>query len=217
METIEYRTVDKSGWDRGQWDNEPDKKQWVDEETGLPCLIVRSHGTGALCGYVGVDKSHPAYRLNYNGCSVRRAARNMRLFKMRASRNMRKQERDEITSEQALKSFGKSTAHSGAKKGAGEKISSIHVHGGLTYSDFCSDAEKECEGICHNPSKGEPDKVWWFGFDCSHYGDISPKMDMDMKAILDKQTSWAGDGVYRDMAYVTAEVKDLARQLKAIA
>lgn len=42
----------------GPWWDEPDKIQWVDEETDLDCLILRNH-FGALCGYVGVPKSHP--------------------------------------------------------------------------------------------------------------------------------------------------------------
>lgn len=60
METIEYRTVDKSKWGDGPWQDEPDKKQWRDPETGLPCLIVRGPG-GALCGYVGVPANSPAF------------------------------------------------------------------------------------------------------------------------------------------------------------
>jgi hypothetical protein len=40
METIEYRTQDKTQWGNGDWQNEPDKKQWQDTETGYPCLIV---------------------------------------------------------------------------------------------------------------------------------------------------------------------------------
>jgi hypothetical protein len=38
MDTIEYRTIDKSQWGPGPWQDEPDKKQWQDEATGLPCL-----------------------------------------------------------------------------------------------------------------------------------------------------------------------------------
>lgn len=53
MKTIDYSFIDKSGWQRGPWDNEPDKRQWMDEATGLPCLIVRGV-MGSLCGYVGV-------------------------------------------------------------------------------------------------------------------------------------------------------------------
>lgn len=67
METIEYRdVVDKSGWERGPWDDEPDKIQWPDEATGLPCLIVRGP-VGALCGYVGVPAGHPWHGVDWDG------------------------------------------------------------------------------------------------------------------------------------------------------
>src|SRR5207244_1179897 len=66
MNRIEYRDViDKSSWARGQWDIEPDKIQWPDEATGLPCLIVRGP-IGALCGYVGVPKGHPLHGIDYS-------------------------------------------------------------------------------------------------------------------------------------------------------
>ena len=67
METQTFTTVDKSAWPRGPWDNEPDKIQWCDESTGLPCLIVRN-GDGALCGYVGVGETHPWYGVDYDDC-----------------------------------------------------------------------------------------------------------------------------------------------------
>jgi hypothetical protein len=62
VETKEYRTIDKTLWPRGEWDDEPDKMQWQDEATGLPCLIVRGP-VGALCGYVGVPEGHPCFGL----------------------------------------------------------------------------------------------------------------------------------------------------------
>jgi hypothetical protein len=64
METKEYSTIDKSGWGSGPWLSEPDKRQWADEATGLPCLIARGP-MGALCGYVGVSPDHPAYGRHY--------------------------------------------------------------------------------------------------------------------------------------------------------
>jgi len=67
MKTIEYRTFkDKAEWGKGPWVNEPDKVQWQDEATSLPCLIVRAPVTGALCGYVGVPPSHPLYQKEYS-------------------------------------------------------------------------------------------------------------------------------------------------------
>jgi hypothetical protein len=54
-----YR-VDRSGWAKGPWDNEPDSEFWR-EPDGLPCLIVRADMHGALCGYVGVGPTHAWY------------------------------------------------------------------------------------------------------------------------------------------------------------
>ena len=66
---LEYRYMDKSSWiRRGEWDDEPDKLQWTDIDTGLVCLIVRGP-VGALCGYVGVPEGHPWYKTDpYADC-----------------------------------------------------------------------------------------------------------------------------------------------------
>lgn len=61
----EYRTVDKAEWGRGPWQDEPDKAVWVDEKTGLDCLLVRGP-VGALCGYVGVPEDHPWHGRDYS-------------------------------------------------------------------------------------------------------------------------------------------------------
>lgn len=65
MRTLEWTTINKSNWPRGQWDNEPDKKQWLDQKTGYPCLIKRTDFSGHLCGYVGVSEGHPAFNKYY--------------------------------------------------------------------------------------------------------------------------------------------------------
>jgi hypothetical protein len=56
-----WTLYDKSAWGPGAWQDEPDKRQWTDEATGLPCLIVRHPLHGHLCGYVGVSEGHPAF------------------------------------------------------------------------------------------------------------------------------------------------------------
>jgi len=53
----------------GEWENEPDKIQWVDEATGLDCLMHRNNG-GAWCGYVGVAEGHPAFGKDYDDVDV---------------------------------------------------------------------------------------------------------------------------------------------------
>lgn len=75
------------------------------------------------------------------------------------------------------------------------------AHGGLTYSDFCEG--EPGTGICHLPEPGEPDRVWWLGFDCAHYRDFKPGRP-DWNYIGDR---------YRDVAYVRSECAMLARQL----
>jgi len=64
-----WKNTDKSNWPRGEWDNEPDKSHWIDDETGLDCLIVRGP-LGALCGYVGVPKAHPSFEQGYSDVAV---------------------------------------------------------------------------------------------------------------------------------------------------
>lgn len=160
MQRIEYRTIDKSQWGEGPWQNEPDKIQWQDEETGYPCLIHRAHKElGHLCGYVGVPHGHPAYNKDYAA------------------------------------------------------VPDIDVHGGLTFAGPCQSGPDESHGICHKPEPGEPDDIYWLGFDCAHLWDYAPAMVAGVRA---RGISYGENDVYRDIAYVTSECQKLAKQLKAM-
>lgn len=59
-----FNLVDKTKWPQGEWNNEPDKAQWV-TESGLHGLIVRNYG-GALCGYAGLPEGHPLFGKEYD-------------------------------------------------------------------------------------------------------------------------------------------------------
>lgn len=169
MKTIEYRdTVDKSAWKAGEWNNEPDKAQFPDEATGLPCLIVRNPHSGVLCGYVGVPEGHPLFGKAYDDVRV--------------------------LSEDVEPAFP-------------------DVHGGLTFSDRCQPhAEGEHRGICHVPDEGEPDHVWWFGFDCAHAWDYNPSYS----ALTEAYFRQGHNEIYRTFGYVKGEVRNLARQLASV-
>lgn len=58
--------LDKSAWGDGPWQDEPDELGWQDQETGLPCAIIRAPITGSLCGYVGVPPGHPLFGWRYD-------------------------------------------------------------------------------------------------------------------------------------------------------
>lgn len=69
MQDRDWTFVDKAEWGPGPWQSEPDKRQWTDPDTGLPCLLVRGPG-GHLCGYVGVPADHPWYEKDYDAVDV---------------------------------------------------------------------------------------------------------------------------------------------------
>lgn len=50
--------VDRSRWQRGPWDSEPDHVDWVDDTTGLRCAAWRSRSSGHWCGYVEIPEGH---------------------------------------------------------------------------------------------------------------------------------------------------------------
>lgn len=56
---------DREKWPEGEWDHEPDKVEWVDDDTGLPCIIHRGR-SGAWCGYVAVPPDHPLHGVSYS-------------------------------------------------------------------------------------------------------------------------------------------------------
>lgn len=163
METKEWTTIDRAveKWPSGAWDGEPDKVQWPDAETGLPCIAVRNDHGGHWCGYVGVTEGHPSFQKNYNDVEA-------------------------------------------------------DAHGGLTYSDFCEPlGDEHGAGICHIPGPGEPDRVWWLGFDCAHSGDYGPRDAMYARDRTETCFQLYWRGTYKPLSYVKAECAKLAGQLKA--
>lgn len=159
MKTIVYHSTDNKldEFGDGPWMEEPDKMQWQDEDTGLPCLIVRNQ-FGTLCGYVGVPQGHPMHSKHYDDGP------------------------------------------------------DLRVHGGLTFAGSCSHGE-ESKSICHVPEPGEPDDVWWLGFDAGHAFDYSPGM---AKYSRDQGRDFFDNDqfTYRNFGYMRNECAKLAKQLK---
>jgi hypothetical protein len=79
-----------------------------------------------------------------------------------------------------------------------DEVENLDAHGGLTHS-----------------GEDQDDKdTWWFGFDCSHGGDLSPNMLVHLIGNGHTYTPDKGSDVYRTWEYVEREVRELSRQLK---
>jgi hypothetical protein len=103
---------------------------------------------------------------------------------------------------------GVPSSHPLYQKEYGE-VESFVVHGGLTFSNACQEDDKE-EGVCHIPEPGEPDHVWWFGFDCAHGFDYMPAaghFDTGLSGLCSVAS-------YRNVQYVKEQCAELALQLK---
>jgi hypothetical protein len=90
----------------------------------------------------------------------------------------------------------------------------LGAHGGITFSGLCQEGCEE-QGVCHKPAEGEPDHVWWFGFDCAHCDDLSPGTE----ALLRGKGEYAllKGGYYHTLQSVQDGCARLAEQLKQIA
>ncbi len=94
--------------------------------------------------------------------------------------------------------------------GADYSTPDVSVHGGLTYANACQGR------ICHVAQPGEPDAVWWLGFDCNHSGDQAPGT-LALYAARGWSTSSSSLGEsYKPLGYVRSEVEMLAEQLAAV-
>lgn len=223
MESMEYRTIDKSEWGRGEWLNEPDKMQFVDEATGLPCLIVRNSG-GALCGYVGVAEGHPFFGKGYSdNASVEHvcdescdAEGGYHSYSSTVGGHLSAHggitfaafcsSHDEATYAKFLERMEK-RRHEAQKFPKGDAARLLKEWGGLKDIESWR-ARCEAVGVCHIPGADEPARVWWFGFDCAHSGDASPAYD--------HKYGFGSDGWYKNIRYVKQEIAGLARQLAQI-
>jgi len=81
----------------------------------------------------------------------------------------------------------------------------IVVHGGLTFSDYGE--------FPMSHSALENYKVWTYGFDCAHAGDLVPGM-LAMSIKYNMPTGFFYHESYRTFEYCKNEIRHLARQLR---
>lgn len=63
MSTCENCHHSREGWDKGPWDDEPDRLEFTSH--GFPCILHRGF-LGNWCGYVGLPPGHKLYGVGYD-------------------------------------------------------------------------------------------------------------------------------------------------------
>jgi len=149
------------------------------------CVVIMSE-MGHRCGYVGVNENHPFFNLQY----------------------------DEELPIKFRTLWEKIKGMPIGKRGAIDILCCIgnkpkvgilfNVHGGITYS-----SKKTPDDY---PVKSD---LWWFGFDCAHYGDAKD-LSVVSESIKEIELTFMTGGVVRSLEYCIAECGNLAIQLKDI-
>jgi hypothetical protein len=99
--------------------------------------------------------------------------------------------------------------------GKGYNDCDVDVHGGLTFADTCQEGPPE-QTICHIPAPGEPDGLWWLGFDCHHAWDLAPGTQAFWRERGQDHIFTGSDETYRTLGYVKRECAKLAQQIAAV-
>lgn len=129
------------------------EKDWI-TEAGLRavCLIIDYNGRQShRCGYVGIDKDHPLYGIDYSEQSER--------ITQEMVNNLTIGKRGVII---ALTASCNSEDDESIRRSPDILFD---VHGGLTYSG----------GSATYPVESD---LWWFGFDCNHCDDGNIETDL---------------------------------------
>lgn len=236
---------DKSSWTDGPWQHEPDKVQWIDAGSDLDCLIVRGPSgalcgyVGVPEGHplFGIGYSDETERLSEQAAArLETPVRDTMADMIAALSGCVKSspemvldvhggltfsdECDEPTEAQWLgieAALADESLQREARKyptgDSARRVASLTEQRGLTFAEWRE--YQQARRICHIPVGGRPTRVWWFGFDCSHYRDVSPAFDA-MSARHGIPRFSDDDSEYRTIHYVRRQVTSLAGQLAAL-
>lgn len=159
----------------GAWLTEGDARDFIDEATGYP-VALRRGPAGAWCGYIGVPTDHALHGKGYS-------------HKISPPEGWAERE-GSIDDVGVMNVFCADADE--IKRGIVPVDLCVRCHGGLTYAG---------KGWW----SGDDRASWWFGFDCAHSGDLSPKYPIH------------GGEVYRDVDYVADAARRGAADLAVLA
>lgn len=159
------------------------EKEWI-TKAGFKAVVIMTE-IGHRCGYVGVDKEHVLYGVEYDKpCSALVAPGSdepvgkrgvIPLFALALSEDESHLLRPEIV---------------------------FNVHGGITYTG---------NGNGRYPVVSD---LWWFGYDCAHCDDArSPEaIEKERKKYPNNPPMWYEQGIHRTLEYCIQECENLADQ-----
>lgn len=175
------------------------EKVWI--KGSNVCVVLLNLHAGDRYGYVGITPNHPLYNVRYND-------------EIDIDRDYL------IKKNPKIDDIGIMNAFFAANSDHVEPSFVLEVHGGLSYS----------KGHFNYPiDVSYPDKLttrscatiiyplWWFGFDCGHYGD-SPDYEA-VRLITGKDPSYMFmlySGTVRTLDYCIDQTNQLSDQLDAI-
>jgi hypothetical protein len=162
------------------------EKDWIYE--GYRCVVVANHHMGHRCGYVGVNKNHPLYGVNY---SDKPKILQKKINELR---------RQELGKRGVIDLF--------CWDGASVTVSLwFNVHGGLTYSGGGQKSEY--------PVKSD---LWFFGYDCGHCDDRRDMELIKNESLREMELQFPMiDGAsVKTLEYCIRECECMAEQLKLL-
>jgi hypothetical protein len=89
-----------------------------------------------------------------------------------------------------------------------DALGNLDAHGGITFAHGCDEGGL----ICHIAQPGEPEAVWWLGFDAAHASDYLPGImaKLNSRELLPELQPVT----YKDLIYMRSEVEQLADQVR---
>ncbi len=159
------------------------------EHQGLPCAAIMTH-MGSRCGYVGVPMQNRLYGYNYDA----------RLLVAKETKQLIEDTPVDFNNDP----LGTVVAAAHWDKPGVAVHTLLHAHGGITYSNG--------GGLSKYPVITQ--HIWWFGFNCGHYGDSRDKDQAEAYGLDVFRSEFDfEEGIVQTQQYVEDNCIALAEQL----
>lgn len=149
-----YHNPERKPSGDGPWNDEADKVGWVDQETGLACIMLRQEN-GTISGYVGVSPEHPLFGFAADAVPV-----------------------DISNDVHGGVTYGKACeVNRFARRAHGKPCKERYTVCHVTRTRLV----QEYRTVQTTSDEFDHEDLWWLGFDTDHAGDLVPKGHLDKR------------------------------------